>query len=342
MTSVSTAMLPPTQEPKSEKADRLTWLARLRRIFAAREAGIAVVLVLLIVFLSWQSPYFLTASNLVVISRQIALALLIAIGMTFVILAGQIDLSVGSVVALVSVLTGMFMVNFGLPIWLSIVLGLLVGVVVGAINGTIFANSRIPSFVVTLGMLAVARGLALGITTGSTVSGMPAAFLVLGQGMWLGVPIPVWIAVVVALVAHLVLTRTVFGRHIYFLGSNEDAAVLSGIRVRRVKIAIFTIASTLAALESVIETARLSVGQPSAGSGYELVAIGAVVIGGANMLGGEGSILGTVMGAILLALIQNGLILLGISAYWQQVFSGAIIIIAVGLNMWRRQREGKE
>jgi ribose/xylose/arabinose/galactoside ABC-type transport system permease subunit len=188
----------------------------------------------------------------------------------------------------------------------------------------------------------VARGLALGITTGSTVSGMPAAFLVLGQGMWLGVPIPVWIAVVVALVAHLVLTRTVFGRHIYFLGSNEDAAVLSGIRVRRVKIAIFTIASTLAALESVIETARLSVGQPSAGSGYELVAIGAVVIGGANMLGGEGSILGTVMGAILLALIQNGLILLGISAYWQQVFSGAIIIIAVGLNMWRRQREGKE
>jgi ribose/xylose/arabinose/galactoside ABC-type transport system permease subunit len=169
MTSVSTAMLPPTQEPKSEKADRLTWLARLRRIFAAREAGIAVVLVLLIVFLSWQSPYFLTASNLVVISRQIALALLIAIGMTFVILAGQIDLSVGSVVALVSVLTGMFMVNFGLPIWLSIVLGLLVGVVVGAINGTIFANSRIPSFVVTLGMLAVARGLALGITTGSTV-----------------------------------------------------------------------------------------------------------------------------------------------------------------------------
>jgi ribose/xylose/arabinose/galactoside ABC-type transport system permease subunit len=342
MTSVSTAMLPPTQEPKSEKADRLTWLARLRRIFAAREAGIAVVLVLLIVFLSWQSPYFLTASNLVVISRQIALALLIAIGMTFVILAGQIDLSVGSVVALVSVLTGMFMVNFGLPIWLSIVLGLLVGVVVGAINGTIFANSRIPSFVVTLGMLAVARGLALGITTGSTVSGMPAAFLVLGQGMWLGVPIPVWIAVVVALVAHLVLTRTVFGRHIYFLGSNEDAAVLSGIRVRRVKIAIFTIASTLAALESVIETARLSVGQPSAGNGYELVAIGAVVIGGANMLGGEGSILGTVMGAILLALIQNGLILLGISAYWQQVFSGAIIIIAVGLNMWRRQREGKE
>lgn len=313
---------------------------RVRRIFGAREAGLAAVLLLLVLFLAWRSPYFLTQSNLTVVSRQLALSLLIAIGMTFVILAGQIDLSVGSVVALVSVLTGMFMVNMGLPVPVSILLALLVGSAVGAVNGTIFANTKIPSFVVTLGMLAVARGLALGITEGSTISGLPDGFLTLGQGSWLGVPIPVWIAAVVALVAHVVLQRTIFGRHVYFLGSNEDAAVLSGIRVRRVKIAIFTIASTLAALEAVIETARLSVGQPSAGSGYELAAIGAVVIGGANLFGGEGSILGTILGSTLLALIQNGLILLGISAYWQQVFSGAIIVLAVGLNMWRRQREG--
>jgi ribose/xylose/arabinose/galactoside ABC-type transport system permease subunit len=315
--------------------------ARLRRFFGAREAGLAAVLVLLIVFLSWRSPYFLTGSNLTVVSRQIALTLLIAIGMTFVILAGQIDLSVGSVVALVSVLTGIFMVNMGLPIVVSGLLAIAVGALVGVVNGTIFANTKIPSFVVTLGMLAVARGLALGITQGSTISGLPPEFLVLGQGSWLGIPIPVWIAVAIALVAHVVLTRTIFGRRVYFLGSNEDAAVLSGIRVRRLKIAIFTIASSLAAVEAVIETARLSVGQPSAGSGYELAAIGAVVIGGANLFGGEGSVLGTVFGATLLALIQNGLILLGISAYWQQVFSGAIIVLAVGLNMWRREREGK-
>jgi ribose/xylose/arabinose/galactoside ABC-type transport system permease subunit len=315
--------------------------ARIRRFFGAREAGLAAVLVLLIVFLSWRSPYFLTGSNLTVVSRQIALTLLIAIGMTFVILAGQIDLSVGSVVALVSVLTGIFMVNMGLPIIVSGVLAIAVGALVGVVNGTIFANTKIPSFVVTLGMLAVARGLALGITQGSTISGLPPEFLVLGQGSWLGIPIPVWIAVAIAMVAHVVLTRTVFGRRVYFLGSNEDAAVLSGIRVRRLKIAIFTIASSLAAVEAVIETARLSVGQPSAGTGYELAAIGAVVIGGANLFGGEGSILGTVFGATLLALIQNGLILLGISAYWQQVFSGAIIVLAVGLNMWRREREGK-
>ncbi|MDC5697519.1 ABC transporter permease [Intrasporangium calvum] len=324
----------PSPEEHSQMKDRL------RRIFGAREAGLAAVLLLLVLFLAWRSPYFLTQSNLTVVSRQIALSLIIAIGMTFVILAGQIDLSVGSVVALVSVLTGMFMVNLGLPIPVAILLALLVGSAVGAVNGTIFANSKIPSFVVTLGMLAVARGLALGITEGSTISGLPGSFLTIGQGSWFGVPIPVWIAAVIALIAHTVLTRTIFGRHVYFLGSNEDAAVLSGIRVRRVKIAIFTIASTLAALEAVIETARLSVGQPSAGSGYELAAIGAVVIGGANLFGGEGSILGTILGTTLLALIQNGLILLGISAYWQQVFSGAIIVLAVGLNMWRRQREG--
>jgi len=161
---------------------------------------------------------------------------------------------------------------------------------------------------------------------------------VLGQGSIAGIPIPIWIAVVVAVVAHFVLARTRFGRNVYFVGSNEQAAILSGIRVRRTKVLIFAIAGGLAGLEAIIETARLSVGQPSAGNGYELVAIGAVVIGGASLFGGEGSILGTVLGTILLALIQDGLILLGISAYWQQVFSGAIIVIAVALNMWRQKR----
>ena len=312
----------------------------LKSIFGAREAGLAAALLALVIFLTLASPYFMTVSNLVVVSRQIALVLIIAIGMTFVIISGQIDLSVGSVVALTSVLTGIMLVTWGLPIPLAIVLALVGGGLVGLVNGVIFANTKIPAFVVTLGMLAIARGLALGITEGRTISGMPAPFLVIGQGLFLGVPIPVWIAVVVAILAHIVLTRSTFGRLVFFLGSNEEATVLSGIRVRRVKIAIFVIASTLAALSSVIETARLSVGQPAAGNGYELVAIGAVVIGGASLFGGEGSILGTVLGATLLALIQNGLILLGISAYWQQVFSGTIIILAVGLNMWR-QSHGK-
>jgi ribose/xylose/arabinose/galactoside ABC-type transport system permease subunit len=332
-TTTSSTAAPAPQAPARRGAG-----SHLRSVLAAREAGLAGVLVLLVLFLSWRSPYFLTTGNFVVVGRQASLSLLIAVGMTFVILAGGIDLSVGSTVALVSILTGEFMVNLQLNPVLAAVLALACGLVVGLVNGVLVATTAIPPFVVTLGMLAVARGLALGITQGQSISGMPAGFLVLGQGSMAGIPIPVWIAAVVAVVAHLVLARTRFGRNVFFVGSNEQAAVLSGIRVRRTKIAIFTIAAGLAALEAVIETARLSVGQPSAGNGYELVAIGAVVIGGASLFGGEGSVLGTVLGTLLLALIQDGLILLGISAYWQQVFSGVIIVAAVALNIWRQGR----
>jgi ribose/xylose/arabinose/galactoside ABC-type transport system permease subunit len=311
---------------------------RARSVLAAREAGLAGVLILVILFLTWRSPYFLTTDNLIVVARQASLSLIIAVGMTFVILAAGIDLSVGSTVALVSIMTGEFMVNLNMPTVLAALLALACGVGVGLANGLLVGMTSIPPFVVTLGMLAVARGLALGITQGQTISGFPDGFLVLGQGSLAGIPIPVWIAAVVAVLAHLVLARTRFGRNVFFIGSNEQAAVLSGIRVRRTKIAIFAIAGGLAGLEAVIETARLSVGQPSAGNGYELVAIGAVVIGGASLFGGEGSILGTVLGTLLLALIQDGLILLGISAYWQQVFSGVIIIGAVALNIWRQKR----
>lgn len=311
---------------------------QVRKMVTARESTLAAVVILLVIYLSWASPYFFTVGNLTVVGRQIALALIISTGMTFVILIGGIDLSVGSVVALVSVLTGEFMVTAGLPPALAVFLALVGGALVGLVNGSINAFAGIPSFVVTLGMLAVARGLALGVTSGSTISGFPSGFLNLGQGAFLGVPIPVWVAAVIALAAHFVLSRTTFGRHVYFVGSNEEAAKLSGIRVRRVKIGVFVISSTLAAVSGILETARLSVGQPAAGNGYELLAIGAAVIGGASLFGGVGGILGTALGTTLLLLIQNALILLGISAYWQQVFSGVIIVGAVALNMWRKNR----
>lgn len=323
-----------------EAADRLGGQIRnrLMKIIHARESTLGAVVLLLIVVLSWASPYFLTAGNFTVVGRQIGLALLISIGLTFVILIGGIDLSVGSAVALVSVLTGQFMVNAGMHPAVAVLLALIGGALIGLINGSINAFVGIPSFVVTLGMLAAARGLALGITGGSTISGFPQGFLYIGQGAFLGFPVPVWVAAVVAIGAHIVLSRTTFGRHVYFVGSNEEAAKLSGIRVERVKVAVFVISSTLAALSGVLETARLSVGQPSAGIGYELIAIGAAVIGGASLFGGVGGILGTALGTTLLLLIQNALILLGISAYWQQVFSGVIIVAAVALNMTRTRR----
>jgi ribose/xylose/arabinose/galactoside ABC-type transport system permease subunit len=314
--------------------DRLpSWLAR---ILMARETPLATVVALLFIGLSTASPFFLAAGNLTVVSRQIGLALIISVGMTFVILIAGIDLSVGSVVALVSVLVGIFMVQMGLHPVLSIVLAIIAGALVGLVNGLITAVVGLPAFVSTLGMLAVAKGLALGITGGSTISGFPSEFLFIGQGMIWILPVPAWVALAVALSAHFVLTRTTFGRQVYFLGSNEEAALLSGIRVKRVKIMVFVIASSLAAVSAVLETARLSVGQPSAGGGYELVAIGAAVIGGVSLFGGVGSVLGTALGTTLLLLINNGLILLGVSPYWQQVFSGSIIIAAVALNMKRK------
>ncbi len=295
-----------------------------------------VLLVGLILTLA--SPYFFTVANLQIVARLISLNAIIAIGMTMVILLGDIDLAVGSVVALASVVTGYVMAVLGMPIGIGILAGILTGVLVGLINGGLIVKTGVPSFIVTLGMMGVARGFALVITKGSTISGLPSEYLVLGQGFVLGVPIPVVIMGLVAIAAHIFLSRTSTGRHIYFTGSNKEAALLSGINVNRIKVMVFIICSSLAALEAVIETSRMSTALPAAGIGYELTAIGAVIIGGASFLGGEGTILGTLLGATLLGLLANGLILLGVSAYWQTVFSGSIIILAVTLDMWRQRR----
>lgn len=317
----------------------LEWFKRLLR---ARETGIALVVIAMITFLSLRTDTFFTASNLAVVARQISLSAIIAMGMTLVILTGGIDLSVGSVVAITSVIVGLVMVRMNMPIWLAIIAGIMVGVVVGLLNGIMIVKTKVPPFIITLGMMGLARGAALVITKGSSISGFPPIYLDIGQGFIFNlIPIPVVIAVVLAIVVHIILSRTSFGRRIYLLGSNEEAALLSGININQMKVAIFTICSALAAAEAVIETSRMATGQPASGSGYELAAIGAVIIGGASLLGGEGTILGTMLGAILLGLITNGLILMGISSYWQQVFSGIIIILAVALDTWRRSQKSK-
>jgi len=314
----------------------------VKRLIRARETGIAVIVIAIIVFLSFATDTFFTASNLAVVSRQISLNAIIALGMTLVILTGGIDLSVGSVVAIASVILGLTMVRGGMPIWLSILTAILVGVVIGVINGTLIVKTKVPPFIITLGMLGLARGAALVITKGTSISGFPVDYFPIGQGFVFNlVPIPVVIAIVLAFVMHFILSRTTFGRRTYLLGSNEEAALLSGINVNRMKVMIYGICSALAAIEAVVETSRMATGQPASGQGYELTAIGAVIIGGASMNGGEGTILGTMLGAILLGLITNGLILMGISSYWQQVFSGTIIILAVALDTWRRRQKSK-
>ena len=312
----------------------------VKRLFRARETGIALVVIVMITFLSLSTDTFFTIGNLAVVSRQISLSAIIAMGMTMVILLGGIDLSVGSVVAITSVMLGLAMVRMNMPIWLSILVGVLMGVVVGFINGSLIVRTKVPPFIITLGMMGLARGAALVITKGSSISGFPTDYFPIGQGfVFTLIPIPVVIAAVIAVIVHLVLTYSTFGRRIYLIGSNEEAALLSGINVNRMKIAVYSICSALAAVEAVVETSRMSTGQPASGTGYELTAIGSVIIGGASMAGGEGTVLGTLLGAILLGLITNGLILLGISSYWQQVFSGTIIILAVALDTWRRSNK---
>jgi ribose/xylose/arabinose/galactoside ABC-type transport system permease subunit len=316
----------------------------LVRLVGAREAIIAVVVVALMAYLALATPYFWTVDNLMILARQIALVAIIAIGMTFVIVMGGIDLSVGSVVALASVMTGYALVIWGFPLPLGILVGLLVGVAAGFVNGFLHVKTRVAPFIITLGMMGFARGLALVITKGSTISGLPSDFLYLGQGFvfsspdFVGIPVPVVIAVVLAIAAHIFLSRTAMGRHVYFIGSNEEAALLSGINVGKLKVIIYTACATLAAMSAVVETSRMSTAQPASGTGYELIAIASVIIGGASLNGGEGTVLGTVLGAALLGLITNGLIHLGIETYWQQVFVGTIIVIAVALDTWRHSR----
>lgn len=311
-----------------------------RRLVSSREFGIFIVLVVAVLFLSIKTDTFMTKSNIAILARQISLSAIIAIGMTMVILLGDIDLSVGSVVSLATVITGITVVKMGLPFQLGMLLGILVGVVIGFVNGTLVNTTGVPSFIVTLGMMGVARGIALVLTKGSSISGLPTEYIKVGQGYVRGVPIPVIVMILLAIAAHIFLSNTRTGRYIYFTGSNDQAARLSGINVHKIKLLVFIICSTLAASEAVIETARLNAAQPAAGNGYELTAIGAVIIGGASLFGGEGTILGTILGAILLGMITNGLVLLGVSAYWQQVFSGSIIILAVALDMWRQRSKG--
>lgn len=308
-----------------------------RNLVSSREAGILFVLIIAIAFLSIRTDTFLTKSNIAILARQISLTAIIATGMTMVILLGDIDLSVGSVVSLATVVTGFVIVKMGYSFPVGMAAGLSVGVLVGLGNGTLVNTTGVPSFIVTLGMMGVARGVALVITKGSSISGLPPEYLIVGQGYVFGVPVPVVIMVVITIIAYVFLSRMKTGRYIYFTGSNAQAARLSGINVARIKLLVFTICSTLAATEAVIETSRMNAAQPAAGIGYELSAIGAVIIGGASLFGGEGTILGTILGATLLGMITNGLVLLGVSAYWQQVFSGSIIILAVALDMWRQR-----
>jgi ribose transport system permease protein len=293
-----------------------------------RQLSTLAGLALLVTLLAILSPYFLTVSNLSNVLEQTSINAVVAVGMTFVILSGGIDLSVGSLVALSGVALAAALQG-GLPLPIALLAGLATGSAAGLANGLLITRGKLPPFIATLGMMSVARGLTLFVTDGRPISGFEAGFRSLATGRVLGIPASVLLAGVLYLAAHLVLTRTRFGLYVYAIGGNEEATRLSGVGVRFHKTMVYVLAGLMSAVASVILTARLNSAQPIAGMMYELDAIAATVIGGTSLLGGSGTIGGTLIGALIMGVLRNGLNLLGISSFLQQVVIGLVIIAAV-------------
>jgi ribose transport system permease protein len=304
-----------------------------------RGAGLFAALLLLIVISAILSPHFLNPVNMLNVLRQVALYGILGVGMTFVILTKGIDLSVGSIVAFSGVL-GATLMESGMPIAVAVLACLMAGTLMGAVNGLIISYFRMPAFIMTLGSMVMIRGFGMMLADGGTVNPGKAAdsFFWLGGGYLMGIPTPIYVFVTVCIVSGLVLSYTPFGRAVFAVGSNEEAARLSGINVPLTTFAVYTICGFLASLSGLIFLSRLSVGDPNSGLGLELEAITIAVIGGTSLFGGEGSVIGTIGGAMILAIIANVLNLAGVSPFSQQVVKGAIIVLAVLLETGRKRR----
>ncbi|MGI8784153.1 MAG: ABC transporter permease [Acidobacteriota bacterium] len=295
-------------------------------------------LIVLFVVLSVIAPNFLTAGNLSSIVRQSAVITVMAIGMTMIIIAGAIDLSVGSLMGLAAI-CGTMALSGGSGAGAAMLISVVAGVALGTANGLLTTVLKIPSFIATLGTMGIYRGLALYWTNGIPITDLPRSFGTLAEGRFLAIPHPAWVLIVLAVLGHLVLTRTKIGRYCFATGSNRRAAIYSGVPVDRYLVFLFAISGGLAGLAGMIESSRLITGQPTAGQGYELLVIAAVVIGGGSLSGGEGSILGTIAGAFTMGLLSNGCNLLGISPFVQQILIGTIIVLAVSIDNYHRRKK---
>jgi ribose transport system permease protein len=300
--------------------------------------GIGIAIIILFIFLSISSPHFLEINNLLNILLQVSISTIIAVGMTFVIMTSGIDLSVGPLTAFSSVIIGLTL-HLDIGIGIPILTGILVGGLLGLINGVLIARLKIPAFIATLGMMSVARGAALFITNGQTIHMFPSEFRFFSAGSIEKIPIPVVYALIVVILAVFILNYTKFGRYIYAIGGNKEAARLSGINVKAVETWAYIISGITCGIGAVILTGRLNAAQPIAGIGYELDAIAAVIIGGTSLNGGEGTITGTLMGAILIGMLRNGLNLLNVSPFLQQIVIGSVIVGAVFFDQYRRSRK---
>lgn len=301
--------------------------------------GMVLILLLMVVGFTVVKPVFFRSANIINIFRQVSVIGTIAFGVTLIIITGGIDLSSGSVVALVGVITASFAAP-GQNVFIAVLIGLLIGAACGLFNGTVLAVTGIPPFIVTLGMMTAARGAALLFTGGRPVSNLSESFLTIGSGTVGIIPVPVIIFLSMGILTHILLRKTRFGKSIYAIGGNEQAAKVCGINVKKAIIIVYGFAGLMSAVAGIILTARVSSGNPTAGLSYELDAIASAVIGGTSLTGGVGYISGTIIGALIIGVLNNGLTLVGVSPDWQQIIKAIIIVGAVILDSYR-QKGGK-
>jgi len=335
-------------ETAAQKLHRLhirEWLFKLRALIA---------LVLLIAVFASLSPAFLTTGNLLILAKHVAINAILATGMTYVILTGGIDLSVGSVVGLAAMIAG-GLINQGLVlpmfgmivyfnIWLIILITLLVGVLIGGMNGWLITRFRVAPFIATLGIMYVARGFALLRSNGATFPNLVGdaelgntGFQHLGSGSFIGIPVPIWLMILAGVVGVFIANKTPFGRRVFAIGGNERAAELSGIRVNRIKLSVYMISGFCAAMTGLIIASQLLAAHPATGESFELNAIAAVVLGGTSLSGGRGGVGGTIIGAFVIGVLSDGLVLLGVSEFWQIVIKGIVIILAVVVDQLQQR-----
>lgn len=313
-------------------------MKKVAKFFKGNNAlsGALIGLVALCVAFSILSPAFLTQYNLINIARQSSINMIMAVGMTFVILTGGIDLSVGGIAALAGTLVA-GVLSDGMPLPLALLIGIVIGLVCGVFNGVCVSLAGIPPFITTMATLSIARAIALIYTGGYPITGMPSSFTFIGSGKVFGIPVPVIIALVIVLIGFFILKKTILGRYIYAIGGNEQATALSGINVNRWKIVVYGIHGIFTAIAGIVLTARMNSGQPTMANGIELNIIAAVVLGSTSLSGGEGGLFGTIMGTLLITVLNNGLTLLDVNSYVQGLILGFVILGAVWMDNERRK-----
>ncbi|MRH41460.1 ribose ABC transporter permease [Aquibacillus halophilus] len=334
-------MTEPTFNYENKKDNILIKTGNAISTYVKDNMGILIGLIVLCIVISIINPDFLSSNNLLNVLRQTSTNMYLAIAMTMVIILGGIDLSVGSIIAVTGVVTTMLIALAGLPVFVAVLAGLLVGMLFGAFNGYVVATTIIPPFIVTLATMNIARGVAYVISDGKPVRVMSDSFNYIGSGYIGGVfPTPVLYMIIIIVLAYLIMNKTKLGRYMYAVGGNSEAAKFSGIDIKKIKLFAYTFSGLMAGIAGIVLSSRMFSGQPTSGDMAELDAIAAVVLGGTSMTGGSGRIGGTVIGALIIGVLSNGLNLMGVSSFWQYVVKGVVILVAVYADVIKKKRDG--